>query len=52
MPEFEACSWIRKRPDTIWIFSYICFDFSPAGETEMYGKIQIVTRRFRMLLHA
>ena len=34
MPKFEACSRIRKRLITIWIFPYICFDFRCAGETQ------------------
>ena len=34
MPKFEACSRIRKRLVTIWIFPYIFFDFRCAGETQ------------------
>ena len=35
MPKFEACSRIRKRLVTIWIFPYICFDFRCSGETQL-----------------
>ena len=34
MPKFGACSRIRKRLVTIWIFPYICFDFRCARETQ------------------
>ena len=52
MPKFEACSRIRKRLVTIWIFPYICFDLRCAGETQQRNvwKILVVTRRFRIYL--
>ena len=57
MPKFVSCSRIRKCPVTILTFPYICFDFRSAVETQLTTekcmvKIQIVTRRFRMRLHA
>ena len=50
MPKFEACSIIRKRLVTIWIFPYICFDFRCAGETQL--TIEKCREKFKLWLDA